>query len=84
MSENMDYTMKFEAVTSDEMSVSQAIDLVYDALKEKGYNPINQIVGYILSEDPTYITTHNNARNLIKRIDRDVLLKSLIKYYLTA
>ena len=58
--------------------------LVYDALKEKGYNPINQIVGYILSEDPTYITTHNNARNLIRKIDRDTLLQSLVKYYLSA
>ena len=57
---------------------------VYDALKEKGYNPINQIVGYILSEDPTYITTHNNARNLIRKIDRDTLLQSLVKYYLSA
>ena len=57
---------------------------VYAALKEKGYNPINQIVGYILSEDPTYITTHNNARNLIRKIDRDTLLQSIVKYYLTA
>ena len=56
---------------------------IYDALKEKGYNPINQLVGYILSEDPTYITTHNNARNLIRRIDRDTLLQSLVKYYLS-
>ena len=55
---------------------------VYDALKEKGYNPINQIVGYILSEDPTYITTHNNARSLIRRLDRDELLQALVKNYL--
>ena len=55
-----------------------------ETLKEKGYNPINQIVGYILSEDPTYITTHNNARNLIRKIDRDTLLQSLVKYYLSA
>ena len=55
----------------------------HDSLKEKGYNPINQIVGYILSEDPTYITTHNNARNLIRKIDRDTLLQSLVKYYLS-
>ena len=52
-------------------------------LKEKGYNPINQIVGYILSEDPTYITTHNNARSLIRRVDRDTLLQNLVKYYLS-
>ena len=55
---------------------------VYDALKQKGYNPINQIVGYILSEDPTYITTHNNARSLITKIDRDELLQSIVKFYL--
>ena len=63
---------------------SKGVEQVYDALKEKGYNPINQIVGYILSEDPTYITTHNNARNLIRKIDRDTLLQSLVKYYLSA
>ena len=55
---------------------------VYDALKENGYNPISQIVGYILSEDPTYITTHNNARSLIRRIDRDELLKAMVRSYL--
>ena len=55
---------------------------VYDALRQKGYNPINQIVGYILSEDPTYITTHNNARSLIRKIDRDELLQMLVKSYL--
>ena len=55
---------------------------VYNALREKGYNPISQLVGYILSEDPTYITTHNNARSLIRRIDRDELLQSMLKTYL--
>ena len=55
---------------------------VYDALKEKGYNPINQIVGYLLSEDPTYITNHNNARSLIRRIDRDELMQELVQNYL--
>ncbi|MBR6509213.1 MAG: IreB family regulatory phosphoprotein [Clostridia bacterium] len=79
-----DQTMTFSIGDQTEQEIRNVLMLVYDALKEKGYNPINQIVGYILSEDPTYITTHNNARNLIKRIDRDVLLKSLIKYYLTA
>ena len=57
-------------------------ETVYNALKEKGYNPISQIVGYILSEDPTYITTHNNARSLIRRLDRDELLQALVKNYL--
>ena len=57
-------------------------DYLTQVLKEKGYNPINQIVGYILSEDPTYITTHNNARSLIRKIDRDELLAELVKSYL--
>ena len=56
---------------------------VCDALREKGYNPINQIVGYILSEDPTYITTYNNARSLIRHIDRDELLEELVQFYLS-
>ena len=55
---------------------------VYDALKEKGYNPINQIVGYILSEDPTYITNYNGARTLIRKLDRDELLQELVRQYL--
>ena len=56
---------------------------VYDALKEKGYNPINQIVGYILSEDPTYITTYKNARSLIRKVDRDDLLQALVRNFIT-
>ena len=55
---------------------------VYEALVEKGYNPINQIVGYILSGDPTYITSHNDARNLIRKIERDELLEKMVKYYI--
>ena len=62
--------------------VREADMKVYDALKEKGYNPISQLVGYLLSEDPTYITTHNNARSLIRRIDRDELLKAMVRSYL--
>ena len=79
-----DRTMTFSIGDQTEQQIRNTLILVYDALKEKGYNPINQIVGYILSEDPTYITTHNNARNLIRRIDRDTLLQSLVKYYLSA
>lgn len=79
-----DKTMTFSIGDQTEQEIRRILITVYDALKEKGYNPINQIVGYILSEDPTYITTHNNARNLIRRIDRDTLLQSLVKYYLTA
>ena len=80
----MDKTMTFSIGDQTEQQIRATLTAVYDALKEKGYNPINQIVGYILSEDPTYITTHNNARNLIRRVDRDTLLQSLVKYYLTA
>ena len=66
----------------DQAMRKQRIMQVYDALKEKGYNPVGQIVGYILTEDPTYITTHNNARTLIRKIDRDELLRALVKSYL--
>lgn len=76
-------TMTFSIGDQTEQQIRSILITVYDALKQKGYNPINQIVGYILSEDPTYITTHNNARNLIRRIDRDTLLQSLVKYYLS-
>lgn len=79
-----DRTMTFSIGDQTEQEIRNILTLVYNALKEKGYNPINQIVGYILSEDPTYITTHNNARNLIRKIDRDTLLQSLVKYYLSA
>ncbi len=79
-----DRTMTFSIGDQTEQEIRNILVTVYDSLKEKGYNPINQIVGYILSEDPTYITTHNNARNLIRRIDRDTLLQSLVKYYLSA
>ena len=79
-----DRTMTFSIGDQTDQEIRKILTSVYDALKEKGYNPINQIVGYILSEDPTYITTHNNARNLIRRIDRDTLLQSLVRYYLSA
>ena len=78
-----DKTMTFSLGNEQEMEIKRILFTVYDALKEKGYNPINQIVGYILSEDPTYITTHNNARSLIRRVDRDTLLQTLVKYYLS-
>ncbi len=76
-------TMTFSLGNEQEIEIRRTLTAVYDALKEKGYNPINQIVGYILSEDPTYITTHNNARSLIRRVDRDTLLQTLVKYYLS-
>lgn len=61
--------------------IKKVVLQVYSALEEKGYNPINQLVGYILSEDPTYITTYNNARALIRRVDRDDLLQALVRDY---
>ncbi len=75
-------TIAFSLYEDKEKEIKKILTEVYDALKEKGYNPINQIVGYILSEDPTYITTHRNARSLIRKIDRDELLQTLVKSYL--
>ena len=75
-------TRSFSIYEDKEAEVRNILTAVYDALKQKGYNPINQIVGYILSEDPTYITTYNNARSLIRRIDRDELLQILVRSYL--
>lgn len=77
-----DKTIQFKLTTSSPEEMKDVLTTVYGALVEKGYNPINQIVGYILSEDPTYITTHKNARSLIRRIDRDELLQELVKNYL--
>lgn len=75
-------TITFSMEGVKEADMQQILAQVYGALQEKGYNPINQIVGYILSEDPTYITTHNNARSLIRRVDRDELLKAMVRSYL--
>ena len=77
-----DKTMTFRIANDNEDIMKETLSSVYDALQEKGYNPINQIVGYILSEDPTYITTHNNARSLIRKIDRDELLAEMVRSYL--
>ena len=77
-----DKTIQFKLTTSSPEEMKEVLTTVYEALVEKGYNPINQIVGYILSEDPTYITTHKNARSLIRRVDRDELLQELVKNYL--
>ena len=78
----LDGTRKFSLVDESNKEMKRTLTTVYDALKEKGYNPINQIVGYILSEDPTYITNHNNARTLIRKLDRDELLQTLVRSYL--
>ena len=77
-----DGTRKFKITDDSDQEMKRILTDVYDALREKGYNPINQIVGYILSEDPTYITNHNNARSLIRKIDRDELLQELVRRYL--
>ena len=74
--------MTFSVKDERDHEMKEILTTVYQALNEKGYNPINQLVGYILSEDPTYITTHNNARNLIRHIDRDELLQVLVRSYL--
>ena len=77
-----DKTITFSIADEREQEMKRTLQTVHRALIEKGYNPINQIVGYILSEDPTYITNHNNARGLIRKIDRDELLNALVKNYL--
>ena len=79
---NNQNTITFSLGNENEQEVRRIMLVVYNALKEKGYNPVNQIVGYILSEDPTYITTHKNARNMIRKIDSDELLQQLVKSYL--
>ncbi|BDF70394.1 UPF0297 protein [Oscillospiraceae bacterium] len=78
----MDYTRKFSLGDEKGDEIKEILTSVYNSLQEKGYNPINQIVGYILSEDPTYITNYNNARALIRKLDRDELLQELVKRYL--
>jgi uncharacterized protein (UPF0297 family) len=74
--------MTFTIGDDREQAMKVILTTVYDALSEKGYNPINQLVGYLLSEDPTYITTHNNARALIRKVDRDELMRALVSSYL--
>ena len=81
--EEMDFTRKFSLGDQRDLEIKTILTTVYQALQEKGYNPINQIVGYILSEDPTYITNHNQARTLIRKVDRDELLQILVRNYLT-
>ena len=74
-------TIKFSVPVDNSAEMKQILTEVYRSLTEKGYNPINQIVGYLLSEDPTYITNHNNARSLICKLDRDELLQELVRHY---
>ena len=77
-----DKTMSFKVEKDNTIQTKEILRDVYEALVEKGYNPINQLVGYILSGDPTYITSHNDARNKIRAIERDELLEKLVKYYI--
>ena len=77
-----DHTIKFTVPCDDKENMRLILRSVFDSLNEKGYNPINQIVGYLLTEDPTYITNYQNARSLICKLDRDELMQELVKYYL--
>ena len=82
--ENMNETMQFNFGNLDNISTRETLMDVYVALEEKGYNPINQIVGYIMSGDPTYITSHKNARSLIMKVERDEILEELLSVYIDA
>lgn len=75
-------TQYFKVTPDQQMKVGEVLEFVYAALKEKGYNPVNQIVGYIMSGDPTYITSHNNARSLIMKVERDELIEEALRYYI--
>jgi len=79
---NLSNTQYFKVKTEPEVQVKEVLDVVYTAMEEKGYNPVNQIVGYIMSGDPTYITSHNNARSLIMKVERDELIEETVKYYI--
>ena len=82
MEKNINNTQFFTVQKEPELQVSDVLEIVYKALKEKGYNPVNQIVGYIMSGDPTYITSHNNARSLIMKVERDELVEEVLKTYI--
>ena len=82
MTDKNSITRKFQGPCDDKEQMRLVLREVFDALNEKGYNPINQIVGYLLTEDPTYITNYNNARSKICKLDRDELLQALVKHYL--
>lgn len=82
MTDKNSITRKFQVPSDETEHMRQVLRDVFDALNEKGYNPINQIVGYLLTEDPTYITNYNNARSKICKLDRDELLQALVKHYL--
>jgi uncharacterized protein (UPF0297 family) len=80
--QNLRNTQYFKVEKEPEMQVKEVLDVVLGAMKEKGYNPVNQIVGYIMSGDPSYITSHNNARSLIMKVERDELVEEILKSYI--
>ena len=82
MEKNINNTQFFTVQKEPELQVSDVLEIVYKAVKEKGYNPVNQIVGYIMSGDLTYITSHNNARSLIMKVERDELVEEVLKTYI--
>lgn len=82
MNEKVSSTQYFKTVPETKVEVEQVMETVYQALLEKGYNPVNQMVGYIMSGDPTYITSHKNARSLIMKVERDELIEEALTYYI--
>lgn len=79
---NFNETMLFDPQEEEEQNIREILTTVYKALEEKGYKPANQLVGYLMSGDPTYITSHNDARKLIRQVDRDTIIEELIRYYI--
>ena len=79
---NLSNTQYFKVKTEPEVQVKEVLDVVYTAMEEKGYNPVNQIVGYIMSGDPTYITSYKGARSMIMKVERDELVEELLKEYI--
>lgn len=79
---NLNETMRFDPKDDKKLDIREIITEVYKALEDKGYKPTNQIIGYLISGDPTYITAHNNARKLIRQVDRDTILEEILKYYI--
>ncbi|MDE5831334.1 MAG: IreB family regulatory phosphoprotein [Clostridia bacterium] len=79
---DFDKTMNYKVENENSIKYKEVLTEVYKALDEKGYNPVNQIVGYILSGDPTYITSHNDARNIIRKVERDELLEKMVRFYI--
>lgn len=80
--ENLNNTQYFTVQKEQQLQVKDVLEIVFRALSEKGYNPVNQIVGYIMSGDPTYITSHNNARSLIMKVERDELVEEVLRAYI--